>query len=158
MKHSLKTGLCFGLASGIITTLGVVVGLNAGTHSRLVVLGGIFTIAVADALSDAFGIHLSEESEGVHTARQVWEATVSTFLSKFAFALTFALPVLFLDLPLAIAVSVAWGFLAIAAASLFIGRGESTKTWKVVAEHLLIAAAVVVATHFVGAWTAAAFG
>ena len=51
MKQSLKTGFSFGLMSGVITPLGLMVGLNAGTHSRLAVIGGIVTIAVADALS-----------------------------------------------------------------------------------------------------------
>ena len=41
MRHSLKTGLSFGLTSGIITTIGLMVGLNSGTHSKLVVIGGI---------------------------------------------------------------------------------------------------------------------
>jgi len=39
MKHSLKTGFSFGLTSGIITTLGLMVGLHSGTHSRLAVMG-----------------------------------------------------------------------------------------------------------------------
>ncbi|MBW2265656.1 MAG: hypothetical protein JRF28_05735, partial [Deltaproteobacteria bacterium] len=56
MKHALKTGLSFGLTSGTITTLGLMVGLHSGTHSKLVVLGGILTIAIADAFSDALGI------------------------------------------------------------------------------------------------------
>jgi vacuolar iron transporter family protein len=54
-------GLSFGLTSGVITTLGLIVGLHAGTHSRAAVLGGIFTIAIADSLFDALGIHLAEE-------------------------------------------------------------------------------------------------
>ena len=61
-KHSLRIGFSFGLTSGIITTLGLMVGLHAGTHSRLAVIGGILTIAIADAFSDALGIHISEES------------------------------------------------------------------------------------------------
>ncbi len=59
LKHSLKIGFSFGLASGIITTLGLIVGLHSGTHSKKVVIGGILTIAIADAFSDALGIHLS---------------------------------------------------------------------------------------------------
>ena len=81
MKHSVKTGLCFGLTSGIITTLGLIVGLHSGTGSKLVIIGGILTIAVADAFSDALGIHISEESENKHTAREIWQSTTSTFLS-----------------------------------------------------------------------------
>jgi len=52
MKHLLKTGLSFGLTSGIITTLGLMVGLNSSTHSDLVVIGGILTIAIADGFLD----------------------------------------------------------------------------------------------------------
>jgi len=87
MKHSLKIGFSFGLTSGIITTLGLIVGLHSGTHSKLVILGGILIIAIADAFSDALGIHISEESEGKHTTKEIWESTIATFLAKFVFAL-----------------------------------------------------------------------
>ena len=67
MEHSFRVGMSFGLTSGIITTLGLIVGLHSGTHSKLAVIGGILTIAMADAFSDALGIHVSEESEATHT-------------------------------------------------------------------------------------------
>jgi len=60
-KHPFKIGFSFGLTSGVITALGLMVGLNAGTHSRLAVIGGILTLAIADSFSDALGIHFSEE-------------------------------------------------------------------------------------------------
>ena len=41
MRPSWKTGVSFGLTSGVITTLGLMVGLYSGTHSRTVVIGGI---------------------------------------------------------------------------------------------------------------------
>ena len=63
MKISWKTGISFGLTSGVITTLGLMVGLHSGSHSRAIVIGGIMTIAIADAMSDALGIHVSEESK-----------------------------------------------------------------------------------------------
>jgi len=44
MKQSLKTGFSFGLPSGVITTLGLMIGQHAGTHSRLAVTGGIVPI------------------------------------------------------------------------------------------------------------------
>ena len=109
MKHSIKTGFSFGLTSGIITTLGLMVGLHSGTHSKLVVLGGILTIAIADAFSDALGIHISEESENKHASKEIWESTISTFFSKFIFALTFIIPVLLFEISTAIIVSVIWG-------------------------------------------------
>jgi len=146
------------MTSGIITTLGLMVGLNAGTHSKLVVLGGILTIAIADAFSDALGIHISEEAEGMHTEREIWASTLSTFLSKFAFALTFVIPVLLFELPDAILVSVVWGLLVLSLLSFQIARDQETHTWKVVAEHLVIALAVITITHYVGGWIARTFG
>jgi VIT1/CCC1 family predicted Fe2+/Mn2+ transporter len=155
IKHSLKTGFSFGLTSGIITTLGLMVGLHSGTHSKLAVIGGILTIAIADAFSDALGIHVSEESENVHTPKEIWESTLATFAAKFIFALTFIIPVLVLNLSTAIMVSVFWGFSVLGVLSYKMGQDEHP--WKVVGEHLLIAAVVVVLTHYVGEWIASVF-
>jgi len=69
------------------------VGLHASALSKLVVVGGTLTIAIADACHDALGIHLSEESEHVHTGREVWKSIFATFLPKFTFALLSKVPV-----------------------------------------------------------------
>ena len=157
MKHSLKTGLSFGLTSGIITTLGLMVGLHSGTHSKLVVIGGILTIAVADAFSDALGIHISEETENKHATKEIWESTISTFLFKFAFALTFIVPLLLLQLSAAIIVSVALGLSLLGIFSFFIAKEQKVKPWRVVMEHLIIALIVIVITHYVGDWIGSTF-
>jgi len=152
MKDSLRIGITFGLTSAIITTLGLMVGLHSGTHSRIVVLGGILTIAIADAFSDALGIHVSEESENVHTVRQIWGATIATFLAKFLFAITFAIPILFLPLFTAILVSLIWGMSILAILSYAMAKSQGERPWKVVGEHILIALIVISITHFVGDW------
>jgi len=144
--------MTFGMTSAVITTLGLMVGLHAGTHSRIVVLSGILTIAIADAFSDALGIHVSEEAENVHTTRQIWGATAATFLTKFLFALTFAVPVFLLSLSTAILVSLVWGLSLLAVLSYVIAKGQDDRPWKVVVEHLAIALVVIAATHWVGRW------
>ena len=70
-----RTGLFFGATSGVITTLGLITGLNSGTHSLTAVLGGILVIAVADAMSDALGIHLAEESNPNATTQHSWSTS-----------------------------------------------------------------------------------
>jgi len=154
MQDSLRTGICFGLTSAVITTLGLMVGLHSGTGSKMVVLGGILTIAIADAFSDALGIHVSEESENVHTTRQIWTATIATFMAKFFFALTFIIPVIFLPLLTAIMVSLVWGVSILTVLSYFIAKAQNEKPWKIVGEHVLIAIVVIAITHFVGDWVA----
>ncbi|MFH1825882.1 MAG: hypothetical protein ABH823_01145 [bacterium] len=157
LKHSLKTGFSFGVTSGIITTLGLMVGLHSGTNSKLAVIGGILTIAIADAFSDALGIHVSEESENVHTPQEVWEATISTFVCKFVFSLSFLVPVLLLSLSTAIVASIAWGLLVLGLQSYRLGQGEGGNGWRVVAEHLLIAVVVIFLTHYAGELIAKTF-
>jgi vacuolar iron transporter family protein len=152
MKDSLRTGVTFGLTSAVITTLGLMVGLNSGTHSRIVVIGGILTIAIADAFSDALGIHVSEEAENVHTPTQIWVATAATFFSKFIFALTFLVPVVLLPLSTAIVVSLVWGISILAILSYAMAKSQKENPWKVVGEHVLIALVVICITHLVGNW------
>jgi len=158
MRHSLKVGFSFGLASGIITTLGLMVGLNSSTHLKSVVIGGILVIAIADALSDAMGIHISEESENKHTPKEIWESTFATFLSKFVFALTFIVPILLFQLSTAIIVSIIWGLSLLSIFSFYIAREQKTNPLKVVIEHLIIALIVIIITHYVGVWVSSVFG
>ena len=157
MKHSVKTGFSFGLTSAVITTLGLMVGLQSGTNSKAVVIGGILIIAIADSLSDALGIHIAEESENKHTAKEIWESTLSTFISKLIFTLTFVVFLLLFKLPTAIILSVAWGLLLLCIFSFYIAKAQNAKPWKVVAEHLLIVSAVIVITHYIGNWIGSAF-
>lgn len=152
MNAAWKTGLSFGTTSGVITTLGLMVGLHAGTHSRAAVLGGILTIAVADALSDAMGIHLAEESKNSGPARAVWEATVATFAAKFVIAGSFVMPVLARPLDQAIVISIIWGLLLLTVLSFFVARVQAISPWRVIGEHVFIALCVVAITHGVGEW------
>jgi len=150
MKASVRKGFGFGLTSGIITTLGLIVGLHSSTHSRLVIIGGILVIAIADAMSDSLAMHISEESENDHTSREIWEATIATFLAKFVFASIFLAPVLLLALSTAIIVSVIIGLSLIAVFSYYIAVQDKVSPQKAITEHLVIAIVVILITHFLG--------
>jgi len=157
MKLSFKKGFSFGLTSAIITTLGLIVGLYAGTNSRIAVIGGILIIAIADAMSDSLAIHISEEAENKHTGKEVWESTFSTFCSKFIFAITFLIPVLMFELWTAILVSVVWGMLLLSVLSFGIAKAGKTNPGRVITEHLGIALAVIVITYYLGVFVASVF-
>ncbi len=157
MKHSEKTGVSFGITSAIITTVGLMVGLHSTTHSKLVVIGGVLTIAIADAFSDALGIHISEESEGKHTPQEIWRSTIATFLAKFIFALTFLVPIILLQLSTAIIVSVIYGMVLLGLLSFYIVRKQRVRHWQVIAEHLFIAFLVIIIAHYVGDWVSYVF-
>ncbi len=152
MRRSFKTGLSFGVTSGVITTLGTIVGLYSGTYSTLVIVGGILMIAISDAFSDSLGIHISKEIEKDSTPREVWEATLTTFFSKFFIAITFVIPVLFFTLQTAVIVAVVWGLLLLGFFSFYIAKLKKSKVWPVIFEHLLIAVVVIILAQLTGFW------
>ncbi len=158
MNHSHRIGFCFGATSGIITTLGLMIGLYSGTQSMLVIIGGILTIAIADAFSDALGIHISEESENKHSAKEVWQSTLSTFFFKFVFSVTFIFPILAFQLLTAIIVSAVWGLSLLGVFSYHIAKKQNKRPFNVVMEHLVIAVVVIIITYFVGLWVGRIFG
>ena len=153
-----RTGLFFGATSGVITTIGLIVGLNSGTRSIIAVLGGILVIAVADAMSDALGIHLAEESDPETDHGHVWAATIMTFVTKFVFSISFAVPLLLLPLGPAVIASVIWGLFVIIVLSYFLARSQDESPVFIIGEHLAIAIVVVVVSHYIGVWVAATFG
>lgn len=146
---ALLSGTGFGLTSGVLTTLGLIVGLHSGTDSRSAVVAGITTIAVADALSDALGIHVSQESTGA-AERSAWVAAAMTFAAKLAVALTFLVPVLTLALGPAVIVSVAWGLVLLTVFSVYVAHINGTKPTEAVLQHLSVAAVILVASLAVG--------
>jgi VIT1/CCC1 family predicted Fe2+/Mn2+ transporter len=152
-----RTGVFFGATSGVITTIGLIVGLNAGTNSLVAVLGGILVVAVADAMSDAMGIHLAQEADPESTREHIWAATFWTFGTKLVVALTFALPLIWFPLQLAVAIAVGWGLLVITLLSAVLARVQNTPMLHVVSEHLLIAIAVVAISYFIGVWVNGTF-
>lgn len=153
-----RTGLFFGATSGVITTIGLIVGLNSGTRSITAVLGGILVIAVADAMSDALGIHLAEESDPDTDHSHVWSATIMTFVTKFIFSISFAVPLLLLPLGPAVVASVIWGLFVIVVLSYFLAKSQGESPLFIIAEHVGIAILVLVFSHYIGLWVAATFG
>lgn len=147
MKRSHKAGLGFGITSGIITTMGLMVGLYAGKSSEFVILSGVLTIAIADAFADAAGIHVSKKAVSEYSIREVWEATVSTFLTKFCVALSFVWPLLFFAAKTAVLINVVWGILLLSGFSVYIAKDRQVNPWRLIFEHLTIAAIVLLATY-----------
>lgn len=158
MKRSHKSGLGFGATSGIITPLGLIVGLYSGTQSMAIIVGGILTIAIADAFSDALGVHVSKEADRGYSIKEVWEATLVTFFSKFLFALMFVVPFLLFHVWTATVFSVLWGMTLLAIFSYFIAKTRNGNPWWAIGEHVGIGVFVVVITYYlptlIKAWLA----
>jgi VIT1/CCC1 family predicted Fe2+/Mn2+ transporter len=67
------------------------------------------------------------------------------------------IPVVLFELSIAILVSVVWGLGILAILSYKIAMSQGKNPRRVIAEHLLIAIAVIIITHFVGDWISVTF-
>lgn len=143
-------GISFGLTSGVITTLGMIVGINAATESKLAVVASIFAIAVADSLSDALGIHLSEESRLDESDKPIWIISIYTFFAKFLVTLLFILPFLIFNNNSAVVYSVIFGLLLVSLLSIFVARRSKKSIFQSVFEHVGLAIIVIIASYYVG--------
>lgn len=150
VKTSLKKGLSYGTTSGIITSLGLLIGLFSSNSPESVILAGLLTIAFADALSDGLGIHISEESEGRFSKKEVWEATISTVIAKMTLGLSFALPIILLPLSSAIITDIVWGLIVLILLSSIIARQNKEKVSSVLIEHVSLATFVVLGSFVIG--------
>lgn len=147
-KSSFAAGFGFGTTSGVITTLGLIIGLATATQSLTAVIGGILAVAVTDAFSDSLGMHVSEELNLGNSG--AWSATISTFISKLVIALTFLIPFFVFGITTAVVICVIWGLLIITILSYYLAKKEKKPVWEVVGEHILITLVVIIVTRLIG--------
>ena len=133
--------------------MGLMIGLYSATANKLVIIAGILSIAIADSFSDALGIHISEESIN-KSDKHIWEATISTLLSKLGFALLFLIPVLLFSLKNAMIISVIFSLIGISCLSYKIALRTKDNPFNVIVEHIVIAIVVIFVTYYVGKFTA----
>ena len=140
----------FGISSGVLTTLGVMVGLMGATASRLAVIGGILSIAIADSLSDSLGVYSLKISERGTTKKQALKSAINVFIGKLIFALSFIFPFLLFSLNSAIIVSIIWGLLLIIFLNLLIAIAQNENILKTIIKNTIIAFAVLVVSYALG--------
>jgi len=140
----------FGIASSVLTTLGIIVGLNAATSSKLAVIGGIVAVAVADSLADSIGMYSSEKSKRGVSNSSAFKAALNVFIGKVVFTLTFIVPFLMFPVSTAIIVSVIWGLLLIKFVNFQIAYVQGESIPKTIIKNVLIAIAVIMLSYIAG--------
>lgn len=124
-------------------------GLHSQANAKISIIGGIMVIALADNVSDSFGIHIYQESEKIETL-EVWTSTIFNFISRILVSLSFVALMLMLPLNVAIISSMIWGLLLLAVVSYMIAKNESVNPYLSILTHVLIAVAVIFVSNLVG--------
>jgi len=131
----------FGAVSAVITCLALIISFDINNTSKLVVIGSLCVIALADNISDTLGIHIYQEGE-FSSLRKVWRATLSNFLTRLGVILIFIIFVFSLPpIPAAIC-SLLYGFFIITIISYLVARKKNISPQKIIVEHIVIATIV----------------
>jgi VIT1/CCC1 family predicted Fe2+/Mn2+ transporter len=151
-----QTRFSFGATSAIITNLGIITGLDTLTHPKLSIIGALLVIALADNMSDSFGIHIYQESEHIGK-KEVWLSTLTNFLTRLFVSSTFIILIIVLPIRLAAACSVIWGLFVLTFMTYTIAKQQKINPFSAIFVHLTIAVIVVVASNFIGAFVITRF-
>ena len=154
MKNTARpahTRFSFGATSAIITNLGIITGLDSMAHPKLSIIGALLVIALADNMSDSFGIHIYQESEHLNK-KEIWLSTATNFVTRLFVSLTFILLIILLPIKLAAACSVVWGLLILTVMTYVITKQRKMNPYSAILVHILIAVFVVAASNFIGAF------
>lgn len=150
LNQSFFTGLGFGATSGIITTLGLIVGLETLTNSIPTTLAGIYIIAFSDGLSDSLGIHLSQETNKKIKHNEVWASTFYTLFFKMLIALSFTIPLLLYPSFTGMVICIIWGYLLLGVLSYIIAKRKNEKPYWIMLEHWVIMSFILIVTYSIG--------
>jgi VIT1/CCC1 family predicted Fe2+/Mn2+ transporter len=151
-----QTRFSFGTTSAIITNLGIITGLNTLAHPKLSIIGALLVIALADNMSDTFGIHIYQESEDL-SKKEVWLSTLTNFFARLFVSSTFIVLIILLPIKLAAVCSVIWGLLILTVMTYAIARQRKMSPYSAILVHTIVAVLVVAASNFIGAFLIARF-
>lgn len=145
------TKYSFGATSAIITSLALITSFDVNSSARLAVVGSLLVIALADNISDTLGIHIYQEGESFKK-KEIWISTGTNFLTRLFVVAILILFVIIFPSPIAIVLSIIYGFLVIIIISLIIAKKRQIHALHTILEHLLIAISVILVSKIISGW------
>lgn len=144
--------ISFGGTAAIVTSMGVIVGLNAATAQRATIIGSLLIVALADNLTDSLGVHVYQESERL-AEHEAFRTTVANFATRLLVSLSFvAIVALVPTAPGVILASLAWGLLLLAGLSHLLAKARGVTPLSEIGKHCAVAAIVIALSTAIGTW------
>ncbi len=142
--------LSFGGPAAIVSSMALIVGLDAATASRATVVTSLLIIGIGDNLTDSLSVHIYQESEK-SSRRKAFETTAANFITRAIVTFSFVLLFLYLPASVAIDVCVVWGFILLSCLSILLARVRGTSVVWGIVEHSGLAMIVIALSKGIGA-------
>lgn len=139
----------FGSTAAIVTSIGLITGLDAATAARDTILTGLLIVAIADNLTDSLSVHIYQESERLEP-RAAFHATLTNFAARLGLSLSFVFLIAVLPLRVAVVASILWGFLLLTGLSYVVARARKLPVLREIVKHMAVAAVVIVCSKVIG--------
>jgi VIT1/CCC1 family predicted Fe2+/Mn2+ transporter len=149
MKPLGYQGIAFGIMDGVITALGILMGLSA-FQNKLILFIGIIVTGIADAFANAAGMHVSEEMEKLHERYEVWKTTFYTFFSTVLVFMILGIPILFIQFSQAIFVSWFIGMFLLVWLGYFVSGGKDKL--KIIFEYVVAGIVISLISFLIGSY------
>jgi hypothetical protein len=137
----------FGATSAVITSLAIIISLSNVVNAKISIITALLVIAIADNISDSFGIHIYQESQLVH-AKEVKRTTLYNFLARLLVVSILILFIAVLPIDFAVILSIVFGLSIIVVISYFISKHQRVDHYSAIVEHLALTALVIVGSLF----------
>ena len=160
-------GVAFGTMDGLITILGVVIGIASATqNSGVVVISGVVA-GLANAFGNSFGFYASElaeraehiqENQQVNSMVETRRSTLLAFVHSLASTLGIVAPFILLGLTYAMITSVVVALTLLFALGAVVGKFSYASPWKYGLRYVLLGSAGAALSFMVGATAGKALG
>lgn len=153
-------GVAFGTMDGLITILGVVIGIASATqNSGVVVISGLVA-GLANAFGNSFGFYASElaeraehiqEKQHVSSMAETRRSTLLAFVHSLASTIVVVAPFVMLGLKYAMIASLILALALLFALGAIVGRYSHASPWKFGFRYMLLGLAGAALSFMVGA-------
>jgi hypothetical protein len=141
--------LSFGAPAAIVTSMALIVGLDAATAAKAAIVGSLLVIGLADNLTDSLSVHIYQEAERL-AHRQALHTTAANYVARLTVTASFVLLVLLLPARAAEFAAVAWGVFLLSGLSYMLARARHVSATDEIFKHAGVALGVIVMSKAIG--------
>ena len=148
------TGISFGGTAAIVTSMALIVGLDAANAGRAAMVSALLIAAVADNLTDSLSVHMYQESERLEE-REAFIGTLTNFVTRFIVCLSFVLIVVLFQKHAAAVGGIIWGMSLLTVLTYILARHRKVSTMSELGKHLAVALVIIFVSKGIGHWITA---
>ena len=137
------TDISYGATSAVITCLAIMIALSGTVNFVVTIITALLIIAIADNISDSFGIHIYQESEAT-AGKKIVRTTMNNFISRVIVVAVFIAIIILFPIHLAILLSIVFGLSIIIIVSYYISKQQKSNVYLVISKHVFITVAVII--------------